>query len=251
MGGLANIIADSSYNGPNVGYSLPVSRGARTVLFPKVDGPTSIANKVDVLAGGVGTASVAGTPGYGAGYVTFDGLISYQSTMSADASTSTMLFVARNIDTLAANATTPGVGGNLSKDVSGYGCFFTNISGHVFVAQRVTNIGGTPTASSLGARVAISDNSWAFLAAVFDDSTKTITVYNKTTSVTSTPITYTGSVIAGGGNVRVGSNMTLYGGNCDIAFVAEHNVALTVAEIDTIYLAIKARLAAYVTPIAI
>jgi hypothetical protein len=206
---------------------------------------------VDVLAGGVGNATVVGTPGYGAGYATFDGLISYLSTMSADASTSTMLFVARNVDTLAANATTPGIGGNLSKDVSGYGCFFTNLSGHMFVAQRVTNIGGTPTTSSLGARVAISDNNWAFLAAVFDDITKTITVYNKTTSITSTPIAYTGQVIAGGGNIRTGSNVTLYGGNCDVAFAAEHSVALTGVEIDTIYLAIKARFAASITPIAI
>lgn len=251
MGGLANIIADSSYTGANVGYSLPISRGARSLFFPRVDIATAKVNKVDALAGGVGDGSMVGTPVYSAGYVGFDGLVSYLSTLSADTATSTLLFVARNTDTLAANATTPSLGGNFSKDVSGYGCKFTNISGHVFVAERVTNISGTPTTSSSSARVAITDNSWAFLAAVFDDTAKTITVYNKTTGVTAGPIAYTGTHIVGATNVRVGSEVTLYGGLCDIAFAAEHNVALSSTEIDTIYQAIKLKLGAYATPIAI
>lgn len=251
MGGLANIIADSSYAGPNVGYSLPVSRGARTLLFTRVDGSTSIANKVDSLAGGVGEGTVVGTPNYVSGYIGTKGLNNFIASGSPDSDTSTILLVARNTDVLAANATTPGLAGNFVSGTSGYGCYFSDSAGHKFFAKRCTNISGTPTNSNANAKVDIADNVWAFLAAVFDDTAKMITVYNKTTGQTAPPIPYSGTHITGATNIRFGSVDSLYAGTADIAFAAEHNVALTANEIETIYQAIKAKLAAYPSPIVI
>jgi hypothetical protein len=150
MGGLANIIADSSYNGPNVGYSLPVSRGARTVLFPRVDGPTSIANKVDVLAGGVGNATVVGTPGYGAGYAKLTASSNYLNTGSVDVATTTIMAVVRTDKAMTNGTLTPAIGGNFTLSVSGIVLGFDDNGGaKTILARRVTLVGGSPSNSGV------------------------------------------------------------------------------------------------------
>ncbi|SDC49404.1 hypothetical protein SAMN05444678_103193 [Sphingomonas sp. YR710] len=316
MGGLANIIADSSYNGPNVGYSLPVSRGARTVLFPRVDGPTSIANKVDVLAGGVGNATVVGTPGYGAGYASFTTASNYFNSGSLDASTTTIMAVVRASQSFINGPTQPIIGGNFTLGVSGlHLAFDDNIGAKGFVARRVTTVSGVPTNSSplrlqygasftasisgstmtvtgapvgviaigntifgsnvtsgtmvvsggtgtggvgtynlnvssnaSGAMAAIGD--WAFVACSFQNGGN-ITIYNKTLGI-SNFLAVTTSHIAGAGNFKVGTSFSnTVGGLCDIAYWAEHNVALTTFEIDSIYQAVKSKLSSYSTPIII
>lgn len=251
MTGLSIIVADTSYSGATVGYSLPVSRGARTIFFPKADAATTIVNKVDTLAGGAGNGSIVGAPTYSAGYANLKSLSNYISTGSADSATSTLLFVARTSDAGTANATTPTLGGNFTLGASGYMAYLGDSSGQLtFAGRRCTSVTGTPTNTSI-VRVNVTSNTWAFLAMVYDDTAKTMTAYNKTTGITSSPLTYLGTHIAGASNVRIGSINSTYSGDADIAFAAEHNVALSSVEIDTIYQAIKSKLGAYATPITI
>jgi hypothetical protein len=316
MGGLANIIADSSYNGPNVGYSLPVSRGARTVLFPKVDGPTSIANKVDVLAGGVGNATVVGTPGYGAGYISLTTATNYLNSGSADSATTTILAVVRASQAFTGGSSTGIIGSNWTLSVSGVHLGFDDNGGaKSFLARRTTMISGTPTNSAplrvqYGASFAgsisgniltvlgtptgligignavygtnvspgtiivpggtgsggtgiynlnLSSNAsgnmaaigdWAFVACSFQNGGN-ITLYNKTLG-TSAALLVSTAHLAGAGNLKMGSSFSsTVGGACDISFWAEHNVALTAAEVEEVYQAVRAKLSAYAIPVSI
>jgi hypothetical protein len=249
MGGLANIIADSSYAGPNVGYSLPVSRGARSLFFPRVDGATSVANKVDALAGGVGNGAIVGSPSYQPGYATLKGLTNYIATQSTDSASSTLIAVIRDIDTEASNATTPVVAGNMTWNTSGYLGRLT-LSGGVlkYESRYVSNNGSVVNNGGTSTQVTLTDNTWCMVASVFDDVAKTITTYNLSTGETKT-ISYTGSHVPGVTNVRFGSSVDFYSGNIDMAFCDEQNVALTFSELTTIKLEIQAKLAAYASPI--
>jgi hypothetical protein len=320
MGGLANIIADSSYNGPNVGYSLPVSRGARTVLFPKVDGPTSIANKVDALAGGVGNGQIVGGPGFAAGYASFATAQSYVTTGSSDSATTTIMAVARSSQAMTTGTTQGIIGSNFTLGVSGMELRFDDNGTKKFSMRQVTTVSGNPTNSSplqvqygggftasisgnvmmvigspvgailagdtvynggtslgtvaafgtggttgtggagtyqLSASNAVASTAltaighWAFVAASFAAGGN-MTIYNKTLGQMSLPVAVPTPHIAGAGNYKMGGAFSsTSGGQCDIAFWAEHNVELTSVEIDVIYLAVKAKLAAYAAPIAI
>jgi len=250
MSGLAIIVGDSAYAGANVGYSLPVSRGARTLLFPKVDAATTLANKVDALAGGVGNGSIFGTPIYAAGSVNLRSSSSYINTASADAGTTTILAVVRTSDGLINGLNTPAIGGNWTISVSGLHFGFDDNSGvKNIVARRTTTVSGSPANSGV-LRTPYTLGAWAFVACVFENNVG-MTIYNKTLGGWNF-LAVTTQHVPGAGAIKAGSGFgTTYQGTADFAFWAEHNVALTTAEIDTYYEAIRARLAAYSSPIIV
>jgi len=244
-------ITGADFSANSVGYLAPVAEDLLGLWFL---GGSVAETQLD--RAGIANATLAGSPTIADGYVSFGGYATGQwlETTVMETDNITVLVVARSADTFAAGATRPMLLSNYGTD-SGSGGALLGVS--IFVN------GGTPPAGTL-ILAGGQDNGGSYSAYINTTFTTTdVSVWNF----------YAGKMAAAGGTgsrklinsttdqtnntspsyprrsntvrpFRIGSSHSAsYGGICDVAFAAIYGRVLTDDEIETVYQAIKTRLA--------
>lgn len=252
MAGLLQTITGADFSAHSAGYLPPVATGLLGWWF--LGG--SVAETQQDRAG-IANAVLAGSPTVNNGYVSFGGYAAGQWLETAVMETDdiTLLTVARSADTFVDGTHKPMFLGNYGSD-SG--------SGGALIGASIYIDGGTPPAGTL--RFATGQN-----------NSGTYTAHTSTTFSTTNVTTwnfYAGKAAQAGGagskklinsttdqsnaavptyprrsntvrpfRIGAGHNSS-FGGICDVAFAALYNRVLSDEEIETIYQAVKTRLAA-------
>jgi hypothetical protein len=227
--------ADFSANA--VGFVPPVASGLAGWWLLGGSQSASVRN----LAPGGSDAGVGGTPSYGAGYVSFDGVAgNYFTTSIAETADMTLIVAARSLDTFATTTDRPQIIGTYQFGAVPHG---------ITLAATAVGTGGLPAASltnwasydngtgtSMGHNVPGFDNFKA-LAAVVESGvgrrTHDLTAGTSTTAATA--LTRVGAGISTR-TVRIGMGAGLGSrGISDVAFAAVYTRALSAGELTTIY----------------
>lgn len=245
-------ISGADFSANSVGYLAPVSNGLLGLWFL---GGSVAETQLD--RAGIANAVLAGSPTIGNGYVSFRGLDDgdYLQTSVMETDEITIMCVAKSSDTFADGNHKPMFISNFGTD-SG--------SGGALIGASIYVDGGTAPAGTV--RLGGGQN-----------NSGSYTAYTSTTFSTSNVATwnfYSGTMTAAGGTgsriltnsttdqtnntspayprrsntvraFRIGaSHSASFNGTCDVAFAAIYNRVLTPAEVETVYQAVKTRLAA-------
>lgn len=251
MGTLMTIGGSADFSANSAGFIAPVSSGLVGWFYL---GGTVAETQQDRAA--IANATLAGSPTLHDGYVSFSGYSSGQWLQTAIAETDeiTLLTVAKSSDTFVDGTHKPMFLSNFGTD-SG--------SGGALIGASLYIDGGTAPAGTLrlGGGQDTSGTYTAYVSTTF--STTDVSVWNF----------YAGKMLAAGGTgsrslinsttdqsnsasptvprrsntvrlFRVGAGFSSsFSGSCDVAFAAVYSRALTDTEIETIYQAVKTRLA--------
>lgn len=246
--------ADFSDN--SVGLILPVATGCLGWFYL---GGTQAATQQD--RANIANATLVGSPTIGNGYVSFAGYDASQWLQTAIAETDefTMLCVARSSDTFASGATKPMFFSNYGADAGNGGAL---IGASIYIdggtaPQGTVRLGaGQNNNGTIQGQITTTINTtdvsvWNFYAASLAQTDANIAaannarkLYNSTTDQTHSTSNYP-RVAHSANMMRVGAGFSAnFGGNCDVAFAAAYSRVLTDTEVETIYQAVKTRLAA-------
>lgn len=248
-------IAGADFSANSVGFIAPVSSGLRGWFYL---GGTVAETQQD--RAGIANATLAGSPTLHDGYVSFGGYGTGQWLQTAIAETSeiTLLCVAKTSAALAADATRPMFVGNYGADAGNGGVTIgaaiyisagTPPQGTVRLAGGQNNNGTKQ--GNISATFSTTDVTvWQFYAGRMEQTDASTSaannarkLFNKTTAQTGTTNAYPRvphsiNLLRGGSG-----SSSQFGGSCDLAFMAVYNRVLTDAEVETIYQAVKTRLA--------
>lgn len=249
-------IAGADFSANAVGFIPPVADGLLGWFYL---GGTIAETQRD--RAGIADGVLAGNPTISAGYVTFSGYSSGQRMQTSIVETAniTLLTVARSSDAFAAGATKP-------MFLSNYGADPGN--SNLLIGASLYVEGGTPPAmlvrmgggqnnngtiqGQVNTNITTADGTgWNFyagsMAATSSNTAATGNarkLYNSTTDQSHTTSNYP-RVPHTVNTFRVGAAYNAnFSGFCDVAFAAIYNRVLSDAEVETIYQAVKARLAA-------
>ena len=242
-------ISGVDFSANSVGYVAPVASGLVGWFF--LGG--SVAETQQDRAG-IANAVLAGSPTINNGYVSFGGVSSgeYLTTAVAETAECTVLAVAKSTEAAHTGSDLPMFVSNFGPSGVGFSLYIsagTAPAGTVRIGAGQDD-NGTPQTQINTNVVVAAATSWNFYAAKLESTSADNTaqlnarkLFNKTTSQTGTTSNY--PRIVGANPLRIGAGYNSgFSGSCDVAFAAFYNRALTDAEIETIYQAVKLRLAA-------
>lgn len=241
--------ADFSANA--IGYEAPVTRGLRYWGFlgggTSADAAVRTARARKNWAGG-SAALLVGAPVIADYALTgMKSGVNYLDTLIAETASMTAILVSR-VPTadLAANATRPMMLGNgASTALPGINLYYANTTGlpkGSLTASLYHNVAGTTTIAA--STITIPDITVWHASAFVADAGVGYRLRDMTAALTSGVVANTNARVVGATTLRVGSGgRSDYAGAHDVAFAALYSVALTDAEIDSIYAAVKTYLA--------
>ncbi len=244
-------VTGADFSANSVGFIAPVADGLVGWWYL---GGTEAETKRD--RAGIANATLGGSPTINDGYVSFRGLDDgdYLQTSVMETDEITIMCVAKSSDTFAD-------GNHKPMFISNYGT--DSGSGGALIGASIYVDGGTAPAGTvrLGGGQNNSGSYTAYVSTNF--STTNVAVWNF----------YSGTMTAAGGTgsriltnsttdqtnntspayprrsntvraFRIGAAYASFNGTCDVAFAAIYNRVLTPAEVETVYQAVKTRLAA-------
>lgn len=244
-------ITGADFSANSVGFIAPVSAGL--VGWWYLGG--SVAETQQDRAG-IANATLAGSPTINDGYVSFAGYDDSQWLETAVAETDdiTVMCVARSSDTFGSGANKPMFISNFGTDSGSGGALIGTsiyVDGGTAPAGTVRLGGGQDTSGTYTAYTSTTFSTtdvsvWNFYAGKMtaaggSDSRKLINSTTDQSNNTSPSVPRRSNTVR---PFRIGaSHSASFAGVCDVAFAAIYSAALSDAQIETIYQAVKTRLA--------
>lgn len=249
-------IAGADFSANSVGFIAPVTSGLLGWWY--LGG--SVAETQQDRAG-IADATLSGSPTIGDGYVSFGGYSSgqYLTTQISEVDAMTLIVVARSTEAAHSGTDLPMFISNYGTDAGNGGTPLgasiyisagTVPAGTIRLAAGQNNNGTiqTQTATTFSTSTSTSWNMYAGTLADTSEVTSTTgndrTLYNLTTDQTNSSSNYP-RVVHSANKMRIGAGYSSsFTGSCDVAMAALYSGVLTGTQLETIYQAVKTRLAA-------
>ncbi len=249
-------IAGADFSANSVGFIAPVTSGLLGWWY--LGG--SVAQTQQDRAG-IADATLAGSPTIGDGYVSFGGYSSgqYLTTQVTEVDAMTMIVVARSTEAAHTGTDLPMFVGNYGADAGNGGAL---IGSSIYISAGTVPAGTTRLGAgqnnngTIQAQIATTFStatatSWNMYAGTLADTSEVTTttgnariLYNLTTDQSNETSNYP-RVSHSVNKMRIGAGYSSsFTGSCDVAMAAFYSGVLTPTQLETIYQAVKTRLAA-------